>query len=107
QASISADLSPARFRCGFDPAGAYGSDFFSSRTVASAARLPSILGARIVQTSIAPSKNRIEKTSALTNTARYCFDALYSDAPADPTRPARKGVTEEDGHSGSLAVRFS
>jgi hypothetical protein len=56
---------------------AYGSDFLNSRVVPSALILPSISGAATLRTSIAASENTIATISALTETARYRFDALY------------------------------
>jgi hypothetical protein len=58
------------------PAAHHGSDFLNSR-VRSAATLPSISGVTTLRTNIAVSKNRVATTSAVTDTVRYCFDALY------------------------------
>jgi len=84
------------------PAAHYGSDFLNSEVVPSAVTLLSISDVMTLRTNIAVSKNSVATTSAVTDTVRYCFDALYiKPLPAIhcySPQGQTEGVTESEGH---------
>ena len=83
-------------------AARHGSDLLNSRVVPSSVILPSVPSVTTLRINIAVSKNRVATISAVTDTVRYCFDALYiKPLPAmrcESPQGHTKAVTESQGH---------